>query len=68
MLMTPAGKPASIMSSPSFRAVKGVISEGFSITVLPVASAGAILRLAMARGAFQGIIEPTTPILSTTEF
>lgn len=61
--MTPAGKPASITSSPSFKAVKGVSSEGFNNTVLPVASAGASLRLAIARGAFQGMMEPTTPIL-----
>lgn len=65
--MTPGGKPASTDSSPSLRAVRGVSSDGFRITQFPVASAGANLRHAMTSGAFQGMIEPTTPILETFE-
>src|SRR5947207_1494752 len=35
MLITPGGKPASMVSSPIRRAVKGVNSEGFKMTVHP---------------------------------
>lgn len=65
--MTPGGKPASTESSPSRSAVRGVSSDGFRITQFPVARAGANLRHAMTSGAFQGMIEPTTPILETFE-
>ena len=40
MLTTPAGKPASLMSSAMYSPVKGVCSANFITTVFPVASAG----------------------------
>ena len=40
MLMTPAGNPASMASSPIRRAESGVCSAGLSTTVQPAASAG----------------------------
>ena len=35
---------------------------GLTITVLPIASAGAIFHVAIANGKFQGTIRPQTPI------
>ena len=61
MLTTPGGNPASRISSPSRKAVSGVISDGFKITVLPQASAGASFQLAMASGKFHGTMAATTP-------
>ena len=62
MFTTPGGKSASWMISASLSAVKGVVSAGFSTTVLPVASAGAIFQAAINSGKFHGIICPATPI------
>ncbi len=42
-------------------AVSGVSSAGFSTTVQPAASAGAILATSMGSGKFQGVMAPTTP-------
>jgi hypothetical protein len=56
MLTTPAGKPASLINSPNFKAVKGVYSAGLRITVFPVARAGPSFQAAMAKGKFQGMI------------
>jgi hypothetical protein len=61
MLITPSGSPHSSKSSPIFRAVKGVYSAGFKIMVHPAAKAGAILKDAVKRGKFQGIMAATTP-------
>ena len=61
MLITPSGIPASSISSPSRSAVKGVSSAGFSTTVQPDASAGASFMACMTKGAFHGVIAPTTP-------
>lgn len=61
MLITPAGKPASTISSPSRTATSEASSEGFSTTVQPTASAGAILVMHTFNGAFQGVMAPTTP-------
>ena len=61
MLMTPAGKPASIASSPRRNVVNGVCSAGFTMIVLPQASAGPSFHDANNNGKFQGIISPTTP-------
>ena len=49
------------MISASVSAVRGVVSAGFSTTVLPVASAGAIFHAAISSGKFHGIICPATP-------
>ena len=40
----------------------GVISEGFSTTVFPAASAGPIFQLVNMSGKFHGTICPTTPM------
>lgn len=48
MFTTPGGKPASTISSESFRAVRGVISEGFKTIVFPVARAGPIFQPTIA--------------------
>jgi len=42
----------------------GVGVAGFSTTVLPKASAGALFQAGMAIGKFQGVIRPTTPSAS----
>src|SRR5881396_1575293 len=60
-LSTPAGSPASCAISARHSAVSGVNSAGFSTTVFPAASAGAIFHATMSRGKFQGTICPTTP-------
>ena len=61
MLTTPSGSSASWMSSASSSEVSGVVSAGFSTTVLPQASAGAIFHAAMSSGKFHGMICPATP-------
>ena len=60
-LRTPSGSPASRAIFSNAIAVSGVSSAGFSTTVLPAASAGAIFQEAIASGKFQGTIRPTTP-------
>jgi len=42
---TPSGNPASLQILPRRKAVTGVTSEGFAITQLPAASAGAIFQV-----------------------
>mmetsp|Transcript_7288 Transcript_7288/g.18992 ORF Transcript_7288/g.18992 Transcript_7288/m.18992 type:complete len:221 (+) Transcript_7288:824-1486(+) len=59
---TPGGIPASIASSSSARADKGVLSAGLTKIVHPAASAGATLRRIIAFGKFQGVIAATTPM------
>ena len=61
-LTTPGGAPASIRSRPSARAVSGVSDAGSSTTAHPAASAGPILRVAIAAGKFHGVISNATPI------
>lgn len=56
MFTTPSGKPASMISSPILRAVKGVCSAGFITTVHPVARAGPSFQAYMRAGKFQGMI------------
>src|SRR5215213_3295254 len=58
---TPAGRPASIQSLESRKAVIGVISLGFATTVQPDAIAGAIFQVKRYSGRFHGLIHPTTP-------
>ena len=41
--------------------MSGVVSAGFSTTVLPVASAGASFHAAISSGKFHGMIWPATP-------
>ena len=59
---TPAGTPASSMSSARRSAVSDVSSAGFSTMVQPAASAGAIFMAVSTKGEFQGTIAATTPI------
>ena len=61
MFTTPGGKPTSLHSSANASAVSGVNSAGFSTTVFPAASAGAIFHATMRSGKFHGMIWPTTP-------
>jgi hypothetical protein len=57
----PGGTPASSASSPNRRAESGVSLAGLRMTVLPMARAGAVFQVAMAKGKFQGTIRPQTP-------
>ena len=50
MLMTPGGNPAFTKRDPNKRAVKGVCSAGFKITVQPAARAGATFHAIISRG------------------
>ena len=54
-LTTPSGTPASASSPAMASAVSGVSSAGLSTTVQPAASAGPILRVAIAAGKFHGV-------------
>ena len=65
---TPAGSPASSNAAASRSPISGVIGDGLNTTVLPAASAGPILRLAMLSGKFHGVMTPTTPTGSSTEY
>ncbi len=60
MLTTPAGT-MSLMSSPSFSEVSGVVGAGFSTTVLPARSAGGSLNAIRIIGKFHGTMAPMTP-------
>ena len=61
MLTTPAGSSAWRSTSQNSSAVSGVVSAGFSTTVLPAASAGAIFHASISSGKFHGMICPATP-------
>ncbi len=61
-LTTPSGTPASAISAPIASAVSGVSLAGLRMTVQPAASAGPILRVAMAAGKFHGVTSTLTPI------
>ena len=50
MLSTPFGSPISCAASASMNALSGAISAGFSTTVQPAASAGAILQTTWCSG------------------
>ena len=67
-LMTPGGIPARPARSARASAENGVCEAGRMTTGQPAARAGAHLRVIMAAGKFQGVIEATTPIgcFSTT--
>ncbi len=62
MFTTPGGSSASWITCASSSAVSGVVSAGFSTTVLPVASAGASFHAAISIGKFHGMICPATPM------
>ncbi len=57
----PGGTPASSASSQRRSAESGVSLAGLTITVLPIARAGAIFQVAIANGKFQGTIRAQTP-------
>ena len=61
MLTTPGGRSACWQTSANSSAVSGVVSAGFSTTVLPQASAGAIFQASISSGKFHGITCPATP-------
>ena len=62
MLTTPGGSSAWRQMSAKKSAVSGVVSAGFSTTVFPAASAGAIFQASISSGKFHGMICPATPI------
>src|SRR6202022_2714799 len=59
---TPFGTPACSSRSATAGADRGVPDAGLRMTVQPAASAGPILRVAMAAGKFQGVTSTETPI------
>ena len=61
MLTTPGGSSACWQISANSSADSGVVSAGFSTTVLPAASAGAIFHASISSGKFHGITWPATP-------
>ena len=65
-LKTPRGSPDACTTSASMKAESGATSLGFSTTVQPAASAGAILATTWCSGKFHGVIAPTTPTGSCT--
>ena len=60
-LTTPAGTPASSRIFAISSAVSGVSEAGFRMTVQPAASAGPILRVAIAAGKFHGVTSTAMP-------
>ena len=58
---TPRGTPASSNSLTNARVVNGVSSAGLMIEVQPAAIAGAILRVAIAKGKFHGVMRKQGP-------
>ena len=52
------------MIAASAWAIAGVGLAGFSTTVLPKASAGALFQAGIAIGKFHGVISPNTPTAS----
>ena len=62
MLTTPSGTPASARIATIASAVSGVSDAGLRMTEHPAASAGPILRVAMAAGKFHGVMRSETPI------
>jgi len=61
MLTTPGGRSACCRISANSSADSGVVSAGFSTTVLPAARAGAIFHASMSSGKFHGMIWAATP-------
>ena len=65
-LSSPGGSPAASATRPSSSAADGVNSDGFRITALPAASAGATFCASIVSGEFHGVIAATTPYGSCT--
>ena len=61
MLTTPGGRSAWRQTSAKSSAVSGVELAGFSTTVLPAASAGAIFQASISSGKFHGMTCAATP-------
>ena len=66
MLNTPAGTPASCMTSAQIIALKGEYSDGFNTIVQPAARAGTTLAATWLMGQFHGVINAHTPTGSCT--
>ena len=62
MLKTPGGRSVSRQAIANFAALLGVSSLGLITIVLPVISAGAVLRAIRKNGKFHGRMPPITPI------
>ena len=60
-MTTPAGTPGLGQDGAIASAVSGVSLAGLRITVQPAASAGPILRVAIAAGKFHGVTSTQTP-------
>ncbi len=60
-LSTPGGSPHSWASSANLSRVSGASLEGFTTTEFPAARAGAMVRLPIHSGPFQGTMWPVTP-------
>src|SRR5262245_28330115 len=56
-LITPAGTPARSASEAMASAEKGVCDAGLTTTVQPAANAGPTLRVIIAIGKFQGVMQ-----------
>src|SRR6516165_9740544 len=65
-LNTPAGTPASSMTSAQIMALNGENSEGLRTMVQPAASAGTTFAATWLIGQFQGVINAQTPTGSST--
>ena len=65
-LNTPAGTPASSITSATMSAFSGATSDGLSTIVQPVAIAGASLAAIWLSGQFHGVMNAQTPIGSCT--
>ncbi len=61
-LNTPAGMPARSASTPITMADSGVSAAGRATKEQPAANAGAALRVIIALGKFQGVIDAATPM------
>src|SRR5262249_15625322 len=61
MLRTPFGSPASCRASIKRTVHSGATEAGFTTTVFPVTSAGAIFQAGIATGKFHGVSRDTTP-------
>ena len=59
---TPLGIPARSASTPITKAESGVSLAGRATKAQPAARAGPALRVIIALGKFQGVIEAATPI------
>ncbi len=69
MLKTPAGNSASAVRSASSEHDSGAHSGGFSTTVQPAASPGAVFHVDSMKGAFQGVITAAGPLgIRSTRF